>query len=220
MNKLKSTLRWSESSVSIGGRIIGFSALLFVAGMCAFVSAQTGPVPVIRLITSSEDPSAHAKSRVVALSATHPTETNVATSTSSVSLDEAVETERRAFEVTNTVRLRNGLTALVWDNELSRMARAHSESMARQRFFSHETPEGLSLRERARAAGILRFRVLAENIAYNQNFDDPGAFAVERWLTSSKHRDNILNREFQASAVGSFVDSNGRVYLTQVFILR
>jgi uncharacterized protein YkwD len=92
--------------------------------------------------------------------------------------------------------------------------------MARGGFFAHETPEGHRLRDRARSSGIGRFKVLAENIAYNQGFKDPGAFAVERWLISSKHRANILHNEFQAAAVGVFVADNGAVYLTQAFIAR
>ena len=71
-----------------------------------------------------------------------------------------------------------------------------------------------------REAGVKAFRVVAENIAYNQGYDDPGGFAVERWMASTGHRDNILNREFQASAIGVFVNSEGCVYLTQLFILR
>lgn len=220
MDRLKSTRRSSLRSALTVGRVVSSGALLFIASLVTVASAQTAQPPVIRLITSSEETSAHARSRGIALSGNHTAETNVINRTPSVSFDEAVETERRAFEITNAARQQNGLTALAWDAELCRMARAHSESMAKLKFFSHETPGGLTLKQRARAAGILRFRVLAENIAYNQDFDDPGAFAVERWLTSSKHRDNILNRDFEASAVGTFVDSNGRVYLTQVFILR
>jgi uncharacterized protein YkwD len=86
-------------------------------------------------------------------------------------------------------------------------------------YFSHETPEGLRLRDRARLAGI-RYRVIAENIAYNQGYDDPGAFAVERWTISSGHRENLLSTEFRGSAIGSFVAPDGTVYLTQLFILR
>ena len=99
------------------------------------------------------------------------------------------------------------------------MARAHSEKMARHGFFAHETPEGLRLKDRARAAGI-RFQVIGENIAYNQGYDDPGTFAVERWMISSGHRANILSREFRASGIGSFVARDGSVYLTQIFIAR
>jgi uncharacterized protein YkwD len=100
------------------------------------------------------------------------------------------------------------------------MARVHAENMATLGFFAHETPDGFRLKDRARAMGILRFKVLGENIAYNQGYEDPGAFAVERWMTSPGHRANILYRGFQASAIGSFVASDGSVYLAQVFITR
>jgi uncharacterized protein YkwD len=68
-------------------------------------------------------------------------------------------------------------------------------------------------------AGI-RYQVIAENIAYNQGVEDPGAFAVERWMISPGHRANLLGTEFRAAAVGTFVASDGSVYLTQLFILR
>jgi uncharacterized protein YkwD len=92
--------------------------------------------------------------------------------------------------------------------------------MSRQGFFSHATPEGLRLRERARLVGIIHYSVLGENIAYNQGYEDPGAFAVERWMLSPKHRANILSTEFRAMAIGSFVAPDGSVYLTQTFITR
>jgi len=92
--------------------------------------------------------------------------------------------------------------------------------MSRQSYFAHVTPEGLGLRDRAREAGILRYAVLGENIAYNQGYEDPGAFAVRKWMDSTKHRANILSPEFRAMAVGSFVAPDGSVYLTQTFITR
>ena len=128
--------------------------------------------------------------------------------------------EKRAFEQTNLMRVKNGLPPLSWDADVCRMARIHSESMSRERYFSHVTPEGLRLRERARAAGILQFSVLGENIAYSQGYDDPGAFVVEQWMQSAKHRANILSPEFRAMAVGSFVGPDGSIYLTQTFITR
>jgi uncharacterized protein YkwD len=135
-------------------------------------------------------------------------------------LDDASAIERSAFEKTNQARVGNGLPAFTWDAELCRLARAHSEDMARQGYFSHETPDGLALKDRARAMGIPRFRVIGENIAYNKGYEDPGAFAVERWLNSGAHRANILYVGFQASAIGSYISTDGSVYLTQVFINR
>lgn len=143
-----------------------------------------------------------------------------ATPAVSPSIDDATTIERRAFDRTNEERVKSGLAPLVWDSELCRMARLHSENMARLGFFAHETPDGLRLKERARSLGILHFRVIAENIAYNKGYEDPGAFAVERWMISAGHRANILYIGFQASAIGSYVSGDGSVYLTQVFINR
>jgi uncharacterized protein YkwD len=130
------------------------------------------------------------------------------------------EIEQRAFEQTNLVRVKNGLRPFIWDADVCRMARIHSESMSRNHYFSHVTPEGLRLRDRARAAGILQFSVLGENIAYSQGYDDPAAFVVDQWMQSSKHRANILSAEFRAMAIGSFVAPDGSIYLTQTFITR
>lgn len=197
--------------------------LLASLALCQSTLAQNlQPRPVARLIS---DPVADARSsrhRRVRLQQSTPV-TNVtaeAATTNSPSLDDATAIERRAFQQTNQARVENGLAPLAWDSELYRMARAHSEQMARLEFFSHESPDGLQLKERARANGILHFRVIGENIAYNKGYDDPGAFAVERWMISSGHRANILHVGFRASAIGSYVSADGSVYLTQVFIAR
>lgn len=130
------------------------------------------------------------------------------------------EVEKRAFEQTNLVRVKNGLRPLTWDADVCRMARIHSESMSQNHYFSHVTPEGKRLPERARAAGILKFSTLGENIAYSNGYDDPGAYIVEQWMQSSKHRANILSNEFRAMAIGSFIGPDGSIYLTQTFITR
>ncbi len=130
------------------------------------------------------------------------------------------EIEKRAFDETNVFRVKNGLQPLVWDSDICRMARSHSESMSRQQYFSHVTPDGLKLKDRARLAGILQFSTLGENIGYSQGVDDPGVFVVGQWMQSSKHRANILSSAFRGMAIGSFVGPDGSVYLTQTFITR
>jgi len=179
-------------------RLLPLSVLILAC--CQLTFGQQGKSqPVARLITSIAPV------------------TRVSTPTAAV---EPNDIEKRAFEQTNMVRARNGLPPLAWDGDVCRMARIHSESMSRQGYFSHVTPEGLRLRDRAREVGILRYVVLAENIAYNQGYEDPGAFAVERWMASEKHRANILSPEFRAMAIGTFVAPDGSVYLTQTFITR
>lgn len=177
-------------------------------------SAQTIEAkPVARLITGTINDSRTRR-------ASQPMATFVAVKNSaSPGLDEATSIERRAFDQTNLVRRQHGLAPFEWDSELCRLARSHSENMGRLKFFSHSTPDGHRLKDRARNAGI-RFVVIAENIAYNMGYDDPGGFAVERWMVSPGHRANILYAGFQAMAVGTFVAPDGSVFLTQTFITR
>lgn len=128
--------------------------------------------------------------------------------------------ERRAFELINEQRAANGEAPLVWDAELCRMARMHSENMARMGFFDHTGPDGRDMRSRAHSSNVRGWSALAENIAYNQGYEDPAGFAVERWMRSPKHRDNVLNAVFTRSAVGIARSPDGRVFLTQVFVAR
>ncbi|MFN2492369.1 MAG: CAP domain-containing protein [Pyrinomonadaceae bacterium] len=187
---------------------------------CANSLAQSVPPrPVARLIGNAVGNPGESRTRKASPEAGNASGSK-ASRTASPSLDEATAIERRAFEKTNQARGEKGLSLLVWDSELCRLARAHSESMGRLKYFSHETPEGSQLKDRARRVGILHFRVIAENIAYNKGYQDPGAFAVERWLLSSAHSANIFYNGFQASAIGSYVSTDGSVYLTQVFITR
>jgi uncharacterized protein YkwD len=180
-------------------RLISLAALILGIACQSVLAQEAKSRPAARLITSITP-----VTRVSMASA--PVEPN--------------EIERRAFEQTNAARIQNGLPPFTWDSDVCRMARIHSEKMSRQGFLSHVTLDGLGLRDRIRAVGIEKFIVLGENIAYNQGYDDPGAFAVERWMLSFKHRANILSPEFRAMAIGSFVAPDGSVYLTQTFITR
>ncbi len=219
MNTLESPRSLSIRSTLIS-RLILFTVCLFAPGLVSGVLAQSLPSrPVARLITSTSDEIRYSRPRRVSVPLGDASRSEAPTPAAFPSINQATETERRAFEATNEMRARNGFSPLSWDSDLCRMARAHSEKMAQLGFFAHETPEGLRLKDRARAARI-RFQVIAENIAYNQGVDDPGTFAVQRWMISSGHRANILSREFRASGTGSFMARDGRVYLTQIFIAR
>ena len=92
--------------------------------------------------------------------------------------------------------------------------------MARGGYLSHTDPDGLDLRGRADVLGLHGWKALGENIAYNQGYSDPTAFAVERWMVSEKHRENILNDEFTHAGLGVARASDGTYYFTQVFMRR
>ena len=193
---------------------LGLVSLMLASVSSKAVHAQTAQQPVARLVSSSLD----SRTRRPAIAEIKSTALTAPDNTSS-NLEEASSIERRAFEETNVVRAKYGLPPLVWDSQLYKLARTHSEGMARLKFFGHVTPDGFRLQDRARSEGV-RYQVIAENIAYNKGYDDPGAFAVERWMLSPGHRANILYTGFTAMAVGTFVTADGTVYLTQTFITR
>lgn len=205
--------------------------LLASLGLCQNATAQSiQPRPVARLVSEAASTAGVSRPRRVKPEESSPKETanahataaatSPAPATAALTLEAATAIERRAFEQTNQARVENGLPPVEWDAELCRMARAQSARMAQLGYLSHDTPEGLQLKDRARRNGILHFRVIGENIAYNKGYKDPGGFAVERWLISDGHRANILYVGFQAAAIGSYVAADGSVYLTQVFIAR
>jgi uncharacterized protein YkwD len=196
-------------------------ACLFASGLfAASVEAQTAMRPVARLVGVSNGgvrvparpDSCEPQARI-----TNASLTNARPRTARVS---ATGDERRAFELINAERRARGESSLVWDAELTRMARLHSENMARQNFFDHIDPQGQNMTMRARAGGVCGWRAIAENIAYNSGYDDPAGFAVERWLASSKHRANLLREGFTHSGVGVARAADGRVFFTQVFVTR
>jgi uncharacterized protein YkwD len=176
------------------------------------------PRPVARLISSSSY-GTPARARVVSRVSTPSTSYN-ASPAPAAAVVAATGDERRAFELINAERQRRGLRPLVMDGSLTRLARYHSENMARGGFLSHTDRQGLDLRGRADALGLHNWKSIAENIAYNQGYSDPTAFAVERWMVSEKHRENVLNDEYTHAGVGVVRASDGTYYFTQVFMRR
>ncbi len=203
-------------------RLFGSALLLSALILCASAAkAQTPSArPVARLITSSSRvPSA--SSRVVNFEHGRVAVCVAPVAVRATTLVVApTSLERRAFNLINVERRARGEAELVWDAELTRMARLHSERMAEQDFFNHTDPDGRDTVARAHDFGISGWHALAENIAYNAGDSDPAGFAVEHWLRSPKHRDNILRDGFTHSGIGVATAADGRVFFTQVFLTR
>ncbi len=116
----------------------------------------------------------------------------------------------------NQYRSRNGLAPLRLDDRLSQMARTHSEAMAVGRVgFGHQ---GFERRGKA-IQKILGYSNMAENVAYSGGLNRPAHQAVETWLRSSTHRDNIEG-QYDTTGIGVSLSPNGRYYFTQIFVRR
>ncbi len=186
-------------------------------------TGRTGERPVARLVGTvySEGPSRVRERQVARVASPAPAAArSYATAPVSPAAVGATGDERRAFELVNRERQHRGLSPLAWDGGLIRLARYHSQNMARSGFLSHVDREGLDLKARAQVLGLHGWRTIGENIAYNQGYDDPTAFAVERWMVSEKHRENAMSGEYTHAAVGIARASDGTYYFTQVFMRR
>jgi len=125
--------------------------------------------------------------------------------------------ERGVVDAVNDARRDRGLPPLTADPRLTQVAPGHSCAMAERGFFDHAAPDGSTMGDRLRAAGV-RYRSAGENIARIQSRGDPAVRAVTGWLRSEGHRENILSPRFTATGVG--VCQVGRsVYFTQLFLL-
>ena len=133
---------------------------------------------------------------------------------------EASAIERRTFELINAERRVRGLTPLKWNNDLSTLARNHSHNMAEGGFFSHKGTDGSFVDQRAESLGMDNWAAIGENIAFIRGYDKPADTAVEKWMQSPSHRNNLLSPRWREGAVGIAVSENGTLYFTQVFILR
>lgn len=119
--------------------------------------------------------------------------------------------EKRVGELVNAERAKAGLKPLVLDESLSLKAREKSRDMAKNNYFSHNSPTYGTPFEMMQSMGIT-YRSAGENIAMGQR--SPEA-VVEAWMNSPGHRTNILSPSFTHLGVGYIADGN---YWTQWFI--
>ena len=121
--------------------------------------------------------------------------------------------EQEVIRLVNDIRRENGLNALTYDWELSRVARYKSQDMKDNRYFAHNSPVYGTPFQMIRNFGI-SFRSAGENIA--KGYSTPQA-VVNGWMNSSGHRANILNAGYTHIGVGYVAGGN---YWTQMFIAK
>jgi len=130
----------------------------------------------------------------------------------------ALDIEQEVFRLINSEREKRGLTLLVWSDKAAEVARAHSEDMAEEHYFSHRGKDGSKVSDRADRLGV-KWVSIGENIVSFWGYEDPAHAAADMWMHSPQHKENILNENWQESGIGAIVTFDGTYYLTQVFLL-
>jgi uncharacterized protein YkwD len=110
----------------------------------------------------------------------------------------APSTIEQVVVLVNQARAAAGCGPVRLNAQLTAAAQAHSDDMAANGYFSHTSLDGRTFDQRIRAAGYTG-GYLGENIAQGQR----GAQAVhDAWMSSSGHRRNILDCNFDAIGMG------------------
>lgn len=125
--------------------------------------------------------------------------------------------EQIAFEKINQIRKKYKLKPLEEKSELSAVARAYSKLMSEKNFFSHKSPNGLTLEKRLSQTPI-DYSLAGENLFMSFNIPNPSNEAAEEWMNSLTHRKNILNSKFEYGGLGIWQANDNTYYFTQIFM--
>lgn len=111
----------------------------------------------------------------------------------------------------DNARKKAGVPPLERDHRLDAIALAHSEDMAKRRFFGHVSPQGGGLKSRLKRANLSPAR-FAENIAKSNT-----VFRIHTNLMKSpSHRISMLSDRFTHVGIGVAADG-GELIATQVY---
>jgi uncharacterized protein YkwD len=106
----------------------------------------------------------------------------------------------------NTFRAEHGLARLRLSPQLTSAARAHSQQMAQDGYFAHESADGSAFWQRLESfyrRSPTQLWAVGENLLWSSS-SLSGARALGLWLASPPHRQNLLDplwRELGLSAV-------------------
>lgn len=125
--------------------------------------------------------------------------------------------ESAVLAESNAARKQAGLPPLVADAQLMAIARMRSKDMVTQGYFAHVSPKGGDVFTAMRHYRVL-FAAAGENLARN---DYPTGqspkVAVQGWLKSPAHRENLLHPAFAKVGVGMALGSDGQRYVTEIY---
>lgn len=105
---------------------------------------------------------------------------------------------QEVIRLTNQQRAANGLNALAENSTLDSAALAKGNDMLAKGYWAHFAPDGTSPWSFFLRFGY-RYQYAGENLA--RDFQDAGS-AVNAWMNSPSHRENILNPNYRDIGIG------------------
>ncbi len=122
--------------------------------------------------------------------------------------------ELSVYQQVNDYRASKNLPPLKLDPQISEKCRIHSQAMANGQVpFGHG---GSKARFQA-VRQVVRWQEIAENVAFNSGYADPGKEAVQGWIESPSHQRNIVGK-YDLTGMGIVRNAKGEYYFTQIFV--
>lgn len=121
--------------------------------------------------------------------------------------------EQEVLNLINEQRRQYGLSELKAYSELQRVAKIKAQDLVNNNYFSHTSPTLGTPFEMLQKEGVT-YKFAGENLAGNET----GVKAVNAWMNSPAHKDNILDEDYEYTGI-CVVDSEvyGKVYV-QLFM--
>lgn len=127
-------------------------------------------------------------------------------------MDEASE---RLFELCNQARVDKGLSPLVLDKNICKVANTRCNEQFS--LLGHARPNGEKFYTAFYEHG-LRFSSYGENIVIIRNsVESFEQRALDLWLNSDSHRENLLNPKWKYGGISVLISEEGYYYAVQLF---
>lgn len=113
------------------------------------------------------------------------------------------------------VRAQHGLRRLHANSRLAKAARRHAADMVRRHYFSHYSPAGADVADRARRTGYAKSDCawrLGEVLAWGVGGRSTAAATVQAWMASPTHRHILMSSRYSDLGVGTVAGTPSRQY--------
>lgn len=122
---------------------------------------------------------------------------NTNTSNQTTSSNLGNQDEQYVLKLINDYRIKNNVPKLTMGTKLINIAGIKADDMTKKNYFSHTSPTYGSPFDMMKNYG-LSYKVAGENIAGNPSLEG----AVNSWINSSTHRENLLSTSYNYVGIG------------------
>lgn len=126
---------------------------------------------------------------------------------------ESSASEKLVLDLINEQRKTEGLPELKFDSRLMKLAKLKTEDMLKENYISHNSDRYGKVFDMIEVNDI-EYKIAGENIARNLNAER----AVNAWMNSMSHKENILEEKYQYTGISVVKDKEYGYLFVQIFM--